>query len=422
MKVHEFDDLLVVIKAHAKYPGNHTKAAETLHMHRRTYTDRLREAKRLGITPNTKKDPREAKEAVELERDSQITIRRLRDDNSRLQNELKEAYRDMHEARSIRKAVLGLTAQPLSPGETKLPKRVGKHLPEVAILHWSDFQWGEVVDLDQMGGRNKYDSEIAAWRLTRCHSIAASLLTQHWKSETPPHKLIIILGGDLFSGDIHEELKETNDIPMPRIVKVVVENLVLAINHLLAAVACDIEIYSTPGNHGRLSRKPHFKNYVSTNYDALVADLLEWHYKTIMKEKRVNVFRPESGDALFNVFGWQYLATHGDQIGTDGGKGFIGPVAPVARGLKKVIAEYGALQIHIDCAFIGHYHTRLCTEEGWSNASLVGPSEYSLRKLRARPAPATQNFFTVHPEKSINLERAIFVGHPDEGSLYRRRG
>lgn len=413
-----FQELLNVVRAAAKHKTK-TAAAASINMPRQTFHYILEEAKKWNITPNTKEDPRH--EAIQTEQNAQIRARRLADENSRLQTALANAYRDLDEARTIRKGLLGLTATPLQPADIKLPKKVGKHLPEIGILHYSDFQWGETVSLEEMGGRNCYDSAIASLRLIRSYSIAGNLLTKHWKGEEPPARLVIILGGDLFSGDIHEELQETNDIPMPRVVKVVVQQLVMAIDHLLGTVACPIDIYSTPGNHGRKTKKPRHKTYVRTNFDALVSDLIEWHYKTIRNEKRINIFRSESTDALFEIYGWKFCATHGDMMGTKGGKGFIGPVAPITRGMKKVHAEYAALQIFVDYILTGHYHTRLMTEEGWANGSLVGPSEYSLLELRARPAPASQNFFSVHPEKGINMERAIFVGHPDEGSIYRRR-
>jgi hypothetical protein len=297
------------------------------------------------------------------------------------------------------------------------PVGESKKKGEAAVLHLSDIHWGEIISEEALGGLNKYDTGIAGWRLLRCFQAAADLCTKHW-SGPPIARFYLILGGDMFSGDIHFELEKTNEAPMPRPVKQLLHHLVTAIQSLLTSLPCEVVVISVPGNHSRTTKKPEAKRLVASNYDSLLSDLLEWHFKTVLREKRISFFRPESGDALFKIFNWQWLAVHGDRIGSRGGQGFIGPAATIARGMKKLVDAYAASKVFIDHMLVAHFHTALELEHGTSNGCLCGPNEYSTIELRARPKPATQNFFQVHPDRGITLTRKIQVGHPSEGSLY----
>lgn len=391
------------------------EAARRHNMSDGTLRSSLRAAKRLyGLEIIERAPPPEPEEQPDP-----VIVRTLRDDSSRLRRELDAAHRELNEARAFRANILNLSAEPIEPADVPWPKRSGKAQAEAAVLHLSDLHWGEVISKDELGGLNSFSSEIAAKRLARCFSAFIDLITKHWTGPAPC-RVIVILGGDLFSGDIHEELVKTNDNPMPLVVKDLLGNLVACLNVLADAVKCPIDVYSVDGNHGRLTRKPEAKRHALTNYDSLVADLLEGHFKVVQNSRRFNFYRPDSGDAVFKVFDWQLLVTHGDRIGSRGGQGFIGPAATIARGMKKIVDEYAASRVFIDWIFVGHFHTALRLEHGYANGCLCGPSEYSAKTLRARPAPATQNFFVIHPERGITQHREIQVGAPDEGSLYRK--
>ena len=126
---------------------------------------------------------------------------------------------------------------------------------------------------------------------------------------------------------------------------------------------------------------------------------------------------PASVDALFSVYGWRVLATHGDRIGSRGGQGFIGPAATAARGMKRISMDYAARGVHLDLILMGHFHTPLQLEEGFVNGCLPGPSEYS-RDGRFRPSPARQLWLTLHPRRGVTSTRWINVGVEAEGALY----
>jgi hypothetical protein len=350
-------------------------------------------------------------EPPETQTQATISITRLEQKLKAAQAENERLKKDAVARDDFRASVLGLT-EPLEPIAFDAPDPGDAH-GETIIVFLSDFQWGEVVSLASMDGINSFDPTIAIARLQRAFHGIVDLATRHWPGP-PPERLILILGGDLISGDIHLELQKTNALSSIPAVRDLVGHLTAGISLLLDTLECPIDIISIPGNHGRSTLKPEGKNAVETSYDTLVADFLELQFAA---ERRVTFFTPASGDAVFSVYGFQVLATHGDKIGSRGGTGFVGPAATVARGFKKLTAEYGAMGTHLDLILTGHFHVALELEEGLVNASLVGPNEYG-RMFRFRPKPATQLFLSIHPRRFVTQVRRIQVGHEDEGSIY----
>ena len=346
--------------------------------------------------------------------DEQIIERRQRDDSARLRDENRELQRRVAAAEDIRAEVLGLRDMPPPPVSFPPRERKSARSAETVVLVLSDLQWAEVIGLLAMDGLNSYNPEIARARLGRWANAVCDLLTKHWHGAGAPERIILVLGGDLISGGIHLELAKTDAMrPLPA-VRDVAEHIQQAILTIKKNVGCQIDIISLPGNHARTSLKPESKEVAATSLDVLASDFLEMGLRG---QNGISFYAPVSPDALFSVYGWRVLASHGDKIGSRGGQGFIGPAATAARGMKRIIADYAARGIHIDLIILGHFHSAMQLEEGFVNGCLCGPSEYS-RDGRFRPRPSVQLMFCIHPKHLITQVRWIEVGDPSEGSLY----
>jgi hypothetical protein len=175
----------------------------------------------------------------------------------------------------------------------------------------------------------------------------------------------------------------------------------------LAEAFGNVHVVSVPGNHGRTSFKPPTKAIAETNYDTLSAWWLEDVFKNT-GDSRVTFQTPNSIDAVFEMHGRRYLATHGDNIGSRGGQGFIGPAATILRGFKKTHDEYASRNQVLSAIFCGHFHTALDLELGWANGSLPGFSEYA-RSYRMRPAPPCQWLIFFHPRYQSTSQWKIKV-------------
>lgn len=317
-------------------------------------------------------------------------IARLRDDLriARAKAELTE--KAMHRAERLREEVFRLADTPIqSPDWMVEESRVGD-APHTAVLVTSDFQWGEVVDRENMDGINEYDVEIAQARYRTLIEKTIELSFEHLANNRY-NGLVYLRLGDTVSGDIHQELRETNQLSGLMAVPSVVAAETWGLTQL--ADAFDrVHVVSVPGNHGRTTLKPPSKR-VEENYDWLAACWLE---QTLQHDTRLSWQTPRSTDAVFDMFGRKYLATHGDNIGTRGGQGFVGPIATISRGATLTMREYAARGIMLDKMFIGHFHTAYDFGRGWANGSLPGYSEYA-RAGRMTPEPPQQWLIMFHP-------------------------
>ena len=343
-----------------------------------------------------------------------ILVRRLKDKLSKAESRAASAERNRISSDAIREGILGLAAIPLEPRPWSPPTGSKRGPKEGLILMISDVHMGETIDKNQMGGRNSFDKKICGDRLKRLFQGVVKMGTVHW-SGPPPGVIYVILGGDLISGEIHDELAKSNDLLAIPAVKELATYLISGIELLVQSFDCEIRVVSIPGNHGRTTRKPESKGFVVNSYDTLVAWLVE-RWFVAKGTKQITFTAPASGDALINICGWNFLFTHGDRIGSRGGMGMVGPVATIARGMQRVIQDYAAEQIVVDYVIVGHFHTSCELEQGFANGCLSGPSEYS-RSGRMRSSPPSQWLLSVHPIHGVARRWKILVGDPSEGTI-----
>jgi hypothetical protein len=140
------------------------------------------------------------------------------------------------------------------------------------MLALSDMHFDEVVNPDEVDGLNAYDRRIAEIRLKRWATNVVKL-SRDYLAGVKYEGIVLALLGDTFSGDIHEELSETNDDTAMGSLLHWSEQIAAAIE-LLTSICPKIHVVATPGNHGRTTRKPRAKLRAKTNFDWLLAKWL----------------------------------------------------------------------------------------------------------------------------------------------------
>lgn len=356
-----------------------------------------------------------------------IEVRRLKDDLAQTRASLKGAERRAADAEARARDMLGLTSSPLMP-QLVLPGPGDKiEGGRTVVLHLSDVHYGETVLSEEMDGLNRYDAGVSKARLGRFFSRAVDLMTTHWHGD-PPDEVILCLGGDLISGNLHPELEETNAPALPVTVREVGEHIAGGILLLRREIKRPIRVYSVPGNHGRSTPKPQSKARSESSFDLLATDFAEAvtrgaHLREHDDDPHVEIppiafYKAQSPDCYFSTYGWHWLLTHGDAMGGKGaGTGFIGPMATIIKGHRKLIDTSWRSSKPVHFVLTAHFHTTGRTSFGWANGSVIGYSQYP-RDLRADPEPSQQNMFVVHPRRGIIMWEPIYLGVPGEGSLY----
>lgn len=274
--------------------------------------------------------------------------------------------------------------------------RMPKKTTGTPVLFISDVHFDEVVRPEQVEFSNEYNREIAERRLKVAFKKTSELLTKHLVA-AKYDGIVCALGGDIISGNIHEELRETNEASILQTVLRVSEVL----GQGIGALADDFGKVFVPcvvGNHGRLDDKPRAKGAVHDNFDWLIYMLIAREFRS---DPRVTFMIPDSLDAQFQIYSRRIRLTHGNQF--RGGTGISGIYTPLMLGRSRKLARQQAIGNPFDLMMFGHFHDYIHAELLVGNGSVKGYDEYAY----------SMNFQYQRPKQ------ALWVEHPDLGMTYR---
>lgn len=275
--------------------------------------------------------------------------------------------------------------------------------PGTPMLFLSDLHYGEFVDAEQVWGSNEFDREICRARIRRTIETAANLLMKNFSRPDYPG-IVLVLGGDLISGSLHDDQMATDEVA-PLVQALEISKILADAVAFLAEQFGKVSVYCVPGNHGRTTRKPRAKFYAHNNLDWLACRMLVDHCAGL---KGVDIAAPPVRDLNFAVAGHRYRLTHGDQF--RGGDGIIGCIGPVLRGdtRKRLTASLMPGQPEAyDTMLCGHFHTLLMLPRLIVNGAIKGFDEFAL-SINVTWEPPQQAMWTVHPRYGHNWYMPIY--------------
>jgi hypothetical protein len=199
---------------------------------------------------------------------------------------------------------------------TSPPKRSASHHATPWLL-LSDLHLDEVVNPAEIGYVNSYNRDIARMRLETTIANFITVTRDYWSGNTYDG-VVVALGGDLFSGDIHEELMISNEDSLLGSVDYWIDQLAACLT-LVADEYGKVHVPVVVGNHGRRARKSKAKGRARDNFDWFVGRALQ---RLFANDQRVTFDVSESADCLIPAYGQTVLLTHGDQV--NGGAGSAG--------------------------------------------------------------------------------------------------
>ena len=316
---------------------------------------------------------------------------RIQTKQTALEDRMMESFSDIHNI---------IQTVPAEPYE--VPSDVSNVQSAIAPL--CDTHIGEYVDIEQMSGLNSYNLRIFNERLYGWASTILELV--HWRrSYAHVPVLYVPMLGDMISGDIHEELVETNE--MAAMMQMI--NGAHLISQALAKLAPSFEKIIVPcvvGNHGRMKKKPPSKNrYLSWDY------MMYQHMAHFTRNfDNIEFIIPKSFMHKFTVENREILMMHGDSI-----RGALGiPYYGIARAIsalrgvfqfrntedrRKRQEEEGKLTLEevlklsgaFDSMMIGHFHTQneldAVTGEVFVCGCMKGGDDYALGRLHTISRP-----------------------------------
>jgi hypothetical protein len=332
------------------------------------------------------------------QKDQKLQTHRLKQRATQAERDLRGARNRILTLEKEKEQILDLRSASKRVRQIK-PRKVSGLRSGTAVVLCSDWHIEEQVDPRKVQGRNQYTPDIARERVERLGQAAVSLVKTDRRT-FEIKDLVLWLGGDLFSGYIHEELQESNYLS-PVKAALLAQDLVEALIRYILRELPDLERIIVPcnyGNHGRLTAKIR----ISTGSD----NSLEWAmYHNIRHrlkdESRVEFLIPEGEHVYLQIYDQVYRFTHGDAVKYNGG------VGGVTIPLNKAIAGWDT-DIKADVTCLGHFHQYLPLPYAVLNGSLIGWSPYAVR-IKARYEHAKQAYFVVDSKEGMTRNSPLWV-------------
>jgi hypothetical protein len=184
----------------------------------------------------------------------------LRQENARLQSDILRLHRESGGrqllAQVIRETVKKL--EPLPPVAYRVPKKLHSDAKMAVVLKLSDWQIGEVIRAEETERFGVFNWKIAQERIGEIVRKVIGWTATHRMAFNIPH-LYVFCEQDFISGDIHDELKVTNEFPSP-VQSVRARQLLAKTIATLAPYFPEVHVCQVGGETTRAYRKNRKRN------------------------------------------------------------------------------------------------------------------------------------------------------------------
>lgn len=352
--------------------------------------------------PNGVEQVKNAKPQVKVQ---QLTIEqehRLSRENQKLKADNKRLIDDLDSSNARFEQLAEAHNVQLSPPTWLVDKSVKEH-EAVPTLFLSDTHFDEVVNPEEVNFVNAYDRDIATARLNNFFKNGIKLI---YRSGATVPGVVLALGGDLVSGNIHDELAQSNECGIMATIEYWTQQLAAGIK-LLNQQFGKVYIPCVTGNHGRNTHKPRNKGRAEDNFDWLIYKMLAWHFADV-DDVTFNI--PLNTDARWQVYGVRYQMTHGDQF--RGGNGIGGINVPILRGDARKRNREQATNTPYDILIMGHFHQLKDLGKVIINGSTKGLDEYAMAQNFDFERPQ-QAFWLTDPKYGKTIFAPIIVDNDE---------
>jgi len=300
---------------------------------------------------------------------------------------------------------------------SRKPKRAAEGIEYDAVLVLSDHHFPEVVSRRTVGGQNEFNPEICLdrlWDLGR----RVIRITDNERRASRIDNLKILCAGDLSGGEIHEDLKATNAVPLllsasqyASIVAQFVGSMTQHFEH--------VDMLWVPGNHGRLTPKITYKQFAENSVDMAIGDQAAVYLGDCVAKGLCAIELARSLETVAVIRDRTFLVGHGF--------GFRSWASIPVYGMTKDTAKERALRSYakplpqadefknkddavawfrrelskqFQHRIMGHWHVYQIHDNGgiMVNGALIGANEYSVSSSVKGSSTPVQLFFLVSRE------------------------
>jgi len=289
-----------------------------------------------------------------------------------------------------------LTSRPLDPVQRYELRSGLREATAVALL--SDVHADERVLKHETPLGNVYNAEVAERSLARFF-LGYRWLLDHHRTAFQITDVVLWLGGDLISGQIHDELKETTSGTPIEGILWLRSRLIAGIDKLLEDPKTErLHVVCSYGNHGRDTRKPMRARGAAHSYEWALYQWLASHYAN---EPRVRFLADPSAHQYMQVYDWNIHFHHGDETNYQGGVG--GVMIPI----NKSVSQWDIVR-RCDFHNFGHWHQYIDTGRVALNGSVIGYNAYAM-SIKATPEAPQQAFYLLDSKRGKTCKSPIWV-------------
>lgn len=289
------------------------------------------------------------------------------------------------------------------------PPEGAKKRHATAVFLVTDTHFDEVVEPNEIMGLNAYNRTIAEQRLKRAFERGVHLSRDYLGSQYAYDGAVVMFGGDIVSGDIHDELIQTNEAPTPETVEYFIDPMLAGLN-LLKDEFGKLHCIGVVGNHDRLQKKKPAKRRARDSWTWLFYKILAREFR---RHSTVTFDVPESAEVTVPIYDTRFQLHHGDDF--RGGSGISGALAPLMLGdHRKRRRQFSAARItgdrslEFDWQVMGHWHQRYNFPGVIVGGCLKGYDEYA-RSKNFDYTPPSQELMIVTPENGLTFNTPIWV-------------
>src|SRR5208283_5382934 len=325
-----------------------------------------------------------------------------------LKRDLAGVRREEDTRESIRREIMLMTERTPEPPEwIERPRRGG--VRGVPTCLWTDWHIGEIVKRETTNGLNEFNMKVAWTRAQRLVDTTVELAYEHMgRAKYSYPGAVVMIGGDMITGNIHPELIMTNDRTNQQAINETTDMLAGCLEQMASKFG-RLFVPCVTGNHPRDKMYSKFrvaKAPAYTSHEWVIYCNLERYFR---KSKNIQFMIPGGTDAIFKVVGHRYLLTHGDTNGVKGGDGIIGALGPIVRGALKVHDSEAQIGVDIDTLVMGHWHQRVDIDGIIVGNSFIGYNEHGRIGLRAKFTTPSQLLWCTHSKYGLTARWPIYL-------------
>lgn len=351
------------------------------------------------LNPTKRKKKRPAK-AVTVE--DRLGATRAKAQATEAKREVKELASELEKARESVNAVAKLTEAPLPPIQ-KL--EFGRGMREAtAVAMGSDWHYEEEVRPTDTPNNNAFNLAIADHRTQRFFS-AVEWSIRHAQSAFKIRHLVLWLGGDMTTGQLHEENLETGQLGPLEAMLMVQDRIIAGIRFLLDSDIGleEIHIVGSYGNHGRFTKRMRSSTGAAHNSDWLMYQSIG---SAFQDEPRVLINADKGEHQYHRVYDFDLHFHHGHRIKYGGGVGGI--MVPI----NKAVSQWDKVRA---CHYhhFGHFHQYIDHGAVTVNGSLIGYNGFAMG-IKATPEPPQQAFYLLDSKRGKCNKTPLWVNSPEK--------